>query len=348
MMVSVGALGAVLMWHRSGAEGDSFHGQRLLVDEVTLDVGTVWAQTQFPWKLRLENNTEHDVAISSLEASCQCTSIEPVKFVVPAKGSVEITLLLDLVPNTRASLATEPVPFSVDIIAHVAGQPAERMSWTLTGAIRKSAHFSPADVFFDEASNQWAPEHRFESQEVSFSVPVPLREVRVSVHPADRGSAAAGLTTSTSGIVNITPALGIRSGPFAFDVELTGVTVSGEQLPVSVLPVRGVCLRDIYAVPAAVTLGACRIGDVVETTVVLDSRTKRLFSVESITEPSDVLQVEPFQGAGESVCLFHIRQKIVSEGPQHGEVVLRISTPGAASTDDIIIPIRYVGIQRER
>ena len=350
MMVGVGALCAVLMWRWSNVEGDSVHEERLSVNEATLNMGTVWAQRRFPWKLQLENNTEIDVAVDDLKATCLCMSIEPVKFVVPAKGSVEITLLLDLVVNRSKSAAAETTPFSVDIIALVSGQPDERLTWTLTGAIRKSANFSPAELFFDETSNQWAPEHRLETQEVSFSVPVPLQDVSVRVHPADRGTAVARFTTSTSGIVEVTPAADLRAGPFAFDVELSGVTVRGEQLPVSVLPVRGVCLRDIYAVPAAVTFGPCKIGDIVETTVVLNSRTKRLFSVKSITGQSNAIQVEPIKvkgGVESTAHLFRVRQRIVNEGAQQGEIVIETSSPGATATDAIIIPVRYVGIKKE-
>ena len=68
----------------------------LFVPDDQLDVGEVWEAKDACLTVLLHNRTDHDIHVIDFDAACDCTGIVPKRLTVPARGSAEFQVVMDL------------------------------------------------------------------------------------------------------------------------------------------------------------------------------------------------------------------------------------------------------------
>ena len=101
-------------------------GAPLVVDPSVLNIGDVWAQRDFQWKVKVRNASEHPVSVT-IAPTCACTSVVPARFVIPALGDQVVTLMIDLRPR-REQLGKPS--YSTVVGLHVLWQSPSGSSYT--------------------------------------------------------------------------------------------------------------------------------------------------------------------------------------------------------------------------
>jgi len=117
----MGALGVI--GGCSGGQGPQNRGAEsvfpIVVAQEDLDLGAIWATTDYSWTLHLENTSPREVELAELRASCKCLSVEPSPVTIPAKQQSEVTLRLDVstAPDDNAKVKEPSFPLCPIAIA---------------------------------------------------------------------------------------------------------------------------------------------------------------------------------------------------------------------------------------
>lgn len=260
----------------------------------------------------------------------------------PHQG-MDVNLELAIMPNWDK---TDPVlQFSANVIAYVSdSQQQLPVHAVVRGNIRRPIKFGERELVFDELSKIPDKELGISSQTLDFTAFDSVSGVTAEVHPPKSASAQAILLSPNSGKLTVTPAPNLPDGPYAFRVDVIATTKFGEILPAAHLPVRGICRRDLCAIPPAVTFGVCKLGGVVETSLVIQSRKRRPFSIDSVSGYSTDLQVEAVDLADVDGKCFRVRQLIDSTGGVQREIAFDVISTDTRSHQRLSVPVSYVGV----
>jgi hypothetical protein len=113
-----------------GSEDRPSHG--LSIDPQFLDLGDVWWTDSVTAVLLIRNESDQSINVRGITTSCDCTSVEPMSFTVPAAGSIPVEVVVSL-PARRAGGAKSH-SFSETIQLLVAGDSRQkRPTWRIRG-----------------------------------------------------------------------------------------------------------------------------------------------------------------------------------------------------------------------
>jgi hypothetical protein len=87
----------------------------LAIEDAALDFGAVWVRPDFTHTLTIHNQRSAPTEIQDFRASCGCISIEPRTLKIPARGSAEVRVAVDLTPRQAYEVAQTDRPFAVEI-----------------------------------------------------------------------------------------------------------------------------------------------------------------------------------------------------------------------------------------
>jgi hypothetical protein len=87
----------------------------LFIDPAELNLGEVWESPDFTTTVRLQNTSNHDIAVSKFSTSCDCSGIEPPSPVIPANGSVPLRVKINLTHRLPYAWGAERRPFALAI-----------------------------------------------------------------------------------------------------------------------------------------------------------------------------------------------------------------------------------------
>jgi len=331
----------------------------LYIDPKYLDFGEVWEQEEFVRRMSIQNRTPADVEIIGFASSCPTLRIEPASLLVPANGSADIRLRMNLLGDLdlagcgagrppegsgRRSQHSSDVDRgvrSIRLVPRIADGSSPRHAWDLRTRVRSAFKPSARSVDFGERLIRGEP---FECATVELSPTIPLQDVR-----ADCDSATALVAVSTqAGRFNLTirPRDSLAPGPFSFCVQLRAINDGGEALPPVPLPVQGTVMEDVQAYPRAIVLGGKYVGAEIQEAVTLRSLTGKAFSVQDVR--SDILEISvaSAQSAGNDQCVYSVRVRVAERGHRQGWIRFGIRTQTANKLVDLALPVMYHGLSR--
>jgi hypothetical protein len=120
----------------------------LLVKDGYLNIGEVWEEASFRWKLPVVNRGKQRVKVLGFSSTCSCVAIQPSAFAIDPDGIQELQAVLDLTQRSKEVHQTWDRRFEVTLFPQVKGKPSRAFSWVLGGTIKASLLCSPASVDF--------------------------------------------------------------------------------------------------------------------------------------------------------------------------------------------------------
>lgn len=326
----------------------------LVIDPAELNIGEVWEQRGFTSKLRIQNRTAADVEILEFRASCPTFKAQPPQLTVPANGDATLAVTFDLVGHggsvgcasrtTSSTLGKAPSeeafgPFEIGVIPVTGKQGSQSKPWILRGVVRSALAFSSRDYDFGDRLIRGQP---FDVGKVVLRPLTPLQSVQAECD--NRVLSAETRSEGDRWVVEMAPQDSLPVGPFKSSVALQVVTCDGQRLPKVLLSSSGRIVEDIEALPPALLFGGCALGDSVEETVVLSSRTGRAFDVIKVECDTHDVTLSPLKRPSPMAQGFCVKQHIRRAGSQ--STLVRFSVRYPLTNAELTIPLRvsYFGV----
>jgi hypothetical protein len=122
----------------------------LVVDDQYISFGGVWEDPVFIWTLPIRNTTNEEIEIAGFAASCSCVKIQPSSITLPAYGTAQVRLTLNL-----QSAHNEPdlygKDFQVAIQPRISKGAGSQVGWVVKGKIKQPFAFDPPVIDFKES-----------------------------------------------------------------------------------------------------------------------------------------------------------------------------------------------------
>lgn len=265
---------------------------RLVAEPATLDFGEAWGQSDFHWRIRVRNPSFTPLNCQELRAGCSCVKFSPRSFIVPAGGTQNIDLILDLREKGSRSGADhsqqELTPFSVALAPVCANADTPHDRWFVTGQIRHPFVGLPRvwDVGTISADKL---------SDTEFQLPVVcMRGIAIGRAECGEESGTAQVSQDEAGLPGVALRLSQRPlGHFEFPLQIQATATNGILLPPTVIKVAGRVVGDVETYPAAAALGLLRTGQLPESTVLIRSRSGQQLHVDHITCSDKLVEVIP-------------------------------------------------------
>lgn len=329
----------------------------LVVDEQYLSFGDVWEDPAFIWTLPIRNTTNETVEIIGFVADCPCGKIEPPSLEIPAHGTKEIRVTLNLrIPyNGTGTQKIHPTDdlseksvnekhlnrFSIKLAPVFPNRLDRREVWTITGQVRRAGILAPNEVYFGDTLARGMSNVK---KKVVLQSKAPVHEV---VATCDSTVAKLEVKRQKGNpekydiIVN--PMMDMKAGPFKGEGKIQLILDSGEQPPPLLLPISGVLLEDIQVKQSPILLGVATIGTTVDESILIYSASDSQFELEQVDVPagSKLQVVRQISNGAKQVKL---TQEITHRGDQRVSLRFRVRHRRSEPATEILVPVVYYGV----
>jgi len=122
----------------------------VVADENFLSFGETWDDPAFSWIVPIRNTTNEDVEIARFATSCSCGKIEPSSLTVPARGTAELHLTLDL-RSPQSGPDGSAKDFQVYVQPQITKGPGPQSGWVVHGKVTHPFVIEPLVVDFEES-----------------------------------------------------------------------------------------------------------------------------------------------------------------------------------------------------
>ncbi len=322
--LAVGVMLGLALWRtRSALERE---GQAWL-SVANLDVGEVWAQKGLRWPIQVTNRTGGELEVLEVRTTCKCAQVEPPSLVISRGQTAPMTLTLDLRQPPGGELTAKPRPFAVHIAFLIRSeQGTARRQYVLSGRAKDLFLFSESPASLGKIDSL-PIEARLRPKVVRFESAVPLASVVASCNPP-LVTALPLLDAENRGLVQLTAAADLQPGRFECEVELLATARDGQRLPGAILPVNGEIVHDVEVAPAVISFRPAVVGEEVDGTVFLSSRTGAPFAARPIVPPGVSISVEPGDSASGEGLQYRIRKRIGQPGSRSDVVEFAVGAEG--------------------
>jgi len=338
----IAAIGGLIIFarHQQPVASSPVPNGGLIVESGDLNFGEQIEQDSLKMTIRVVNPTSRTVRVNKLRAHCKCTKIEPQSFELAAGEVMPVRVELDLrekEPRTASRLIRE---FQAQIMPDVASSvPSPTERWTISGSVRRAIVPQTDLIDFADVSI-------LDRQPRTLAVNVECLDPAVSltatcdpncgkvdiVEPSDASNLHQVLVTLNREL---------PLGRGEFPVQLTPKTRDGATLPSRSVLVAYRVVNDIQVVPPEAALGIIPVGNSVEKTVSLRSRTGSSFTVQSIETSSGAVSLsEPQPSDARATCQMLVRPDEV--GTASGVVKFKILSGGTESI--VSLKLSYVAV----
>ncbi len=323
-LLAVGAIVVLVpgyvLWMRTARQTVDSSIAGLVVSQELLDFGEVWSDRDFQWRLRVHNTTGSAIEVSDIGADCQCTWVSPRSFVVPAHGSVDLHLVLDLTGRDFPETASEWRDLTTRVRPVIKRGLPNQSGWELRGRIHHAFEVSARKIRF-EGAEQLVRGTRFSSKRVQVRSHIPLQRLVVQTD-SEMGSAWVRRCENPLEFeVDILPSESLPEGSFNFEVTMRGVTPGDQVLPGIDVAVSGTVSPGIQAFPGLVQFGAHPLGTKAEELVTVRSISGIEFRIDSAATDCNSFAVEPTQVASmASQHTFRLSSHFEKAGESKGNV----------------------------
>jgi Protein of unknown function (DUF1573) len=328
-------------WVFSVVHSRSTRAQLVSVRADKLDFGDVWADENFVWTVPITNDGLEAITLREFFSSCACMGIQPKTLEIPAGGTGTIQLALNLT-HGKPEAGKASRPFSVRVTASIGAKSTRKITWTISGRVRKVFEMVPSLLSFKEGS--LVRGEVFPSQKVELHAHTEVTGVSAECRPPLATVAVVAGEAKNTFAVAVTPKRDLPAGELRFDVLVHGLTAHGA-LPVALLPVYGRVLEQVEFTPPTLLFGHRALGEQAEETVLVRSRSGKTFKVLTFEATSKSIEVERLAASSDSLPQFRVRQKFLELGQQSAVVSFRVLVDGRSVT--VALPARYCGLARK-
>ncbi len=345
VLVAFSAAAGVWARHRrqSGVVGDCV----LAVDPASLAIGDVWAQEHFPWSISIRNLDQEPIQIVRFHTSCGCVEATPSSVTIPGGGEASVMLTLDLSPRGPQRQAPEQWDFSTAVVPVTEAARGGVPYCKLTARVSRPVVFSPAVLDLGEVVRDG---------------PRPLAQVKVHSRTpitglkaqCDANLAAVEVTQAAAEFpgersLTIRPCAELPLGPARFFVTVTPLGANGTEIPPQRLRVVGNVVDDVCALPAVLSLGPRKIGEVASDEVVLHSRSGRPFRVHLAQSRPSETSASLVEGEAQARVdhRLSITQRISKEGRRQNGSRWGLRAEGGRRTTELPVTISYYGVSAD-
>jgi hypothetical protein len=265
---------------------DDFPAALLEPDPDSLDLGTLWPQSDLVVPLLIHNRGSRSLVVRDFETSFPVRRAGPLPRTIPPGQSYEFQLHVDLMGLLASSRHADSnswiEPFAL-LIRPITNWGRAPLPWRLRGVARLPVRGLPSTVSFGPWLTQGVVpdpqdlelEVHEAIQQLDFLSDSPL--VRAELHPREENSLSSGRTFNLRVIPE--PGLTERPGPFQSRLRISAVTTDGTRLDGPDLFVAGGVVRDLQLVPSQMLVTYGDIGESHQRWLSLNSRTGREFDV---------------------------------------------------------------------
>ncbi|MCX7428746.1 MAG: DUF1573 domain-containing protein [Planctomycetia bacterium] len=249
----------------------------LTVDPTQLSLGTLWEQDDYQWTFQIKNETSEAVHILRFQTSCNCVSTKPGSVTVPANGSADVTLAMNLA--RYSSDGQTEFSATVTPVIEEGLRPSPVVSWQFAAMVQRPFAVSPQVISLG-GSRQLVKGAPVQPIRVSVVSLYPCRDVRAM---CDQQWATARVEKSSDDAsrfeLSILPRDVLPVGRFEFPIHLSAVLMSGETVGRVPVEVKGEVVNDIGVFPETLQLGAVPLGTDLVQPFFLQSRLGEHFRV---------------------------------------------------------------------
>lgn len=303
-----------------------------------LDLGTVWAADEHEFLLPFENQSRYPIKIQQLASTCGCLSITPASFSVQPGDVQDVAIVIDLTAGNGAFRhgTSHPFEFAITALYEREGARRDVKSWKVHGIARSP--FTISDLTLDFGNDLVVgiePPARIVSLSMGEDVS------RIEAEPADdtlhveiepKGDEVALLDM----VVTPTPPATVGR----WDAEIrTRARLGRRWVPGPSIHVLGYVGEEIVAVPSRLEFGQLEIDSASRQRVLLQSRSRREFRVESIRTNGQGLSVTKAE-----THVLELKQCGLVAGRQTGSAKVSVKWLDGDDIVTVDIPISYYGV----
>ena len=121
----------------------------LYVAEEKRDLGEVWETSDAVLTVPISNSTDKPIEILDFETSCDCGEISPRRLTVPANGTANVSVKMDLTRRAPHQLGMVHRKYSIEIWPIVFGTEKQTVM-TINWIARSAVTFNHANIHFGE------------------------------------------------------------------------------------------------------------------------------------------------------------------------------------------------------
>lgn len=347
LLVSCAAIVASLPWVwrllAKPAEGNSSPAP-LAVDAASLDLGDVWAQDEYEWKLRVQNTSAAPVQVGQVSVSCSCTRATPREFTVPANGAVDLDLKLDL--NKAFALSEDSgnprgmriglAPIATDQLPLPMAAP-----WILTGRIHALPIEAPVLVDLGDC----VVEAAVPASEVALRFDLGVASDAQCAQPPENLSLelASGAEPGTK-IIRVAPReTALRTiGEQTAEVLLTSVLRDGKTCPPKKVGVRWTVVEPVGVSPEFQHAGVVPVGELARANITLFSRQKAGYTVKRVSCDDPAVRIVPLAEQGGGTRGYALERRVERRGQGRARITLECAS-AAGREFTLISELAYDG-----
>jgi hypothetical protein len=310
----------------------------LVVDEQHLWFGEVWEESAFAWALPIHNTTNEDIEIASFAADCACGKVKPPSLTIPAQGTEEVHLTLDLRSRPTGKPDFTGKDFNIRIQPLLRKRVSALSGWIVHGRAVRPFVIEPPVVDFGESLIREQP---FMPRSAIITCGLDVAEL-TAYCDSPFLTAKVACVNPRRYRLEIQAQKKIPSGPFKHPVKLTALTPSKKTVTGTVYVV-GRVLEDVILHPDVLVFGAMPLGTTVQETIVLHSRTGQDFAIQEVDRKGAeriVVDVDRKEKDGEQ--RFHLSLTVKELGPYGHTINVKVKTTKALL--EIPLPIICHGI----
>ena len=123
----------------------------IVISSEQLDFGDVESQSDFVHPVLIRNRSSKEVQITGFKTSCDCTSVQPDKFVLAPRTERQVSFRMNLGVRPAIHAGKMEYPFQVHFAPMVDGQ-SSRQNWLLSGRVLRKLVANEPEVWLGSRS----------------------------------------------------------------------------------------------------------------------------------------------------------------------------------------------------
>lgn len=324
VLAGVAGLFVLVFWLATKSRRMLVEQAALVVDERYLSFGEVWEDPAFSWMMPIRNTTNQAIEITGFSTSCLCSKIEPASLNIPAHGTMEVCLTLNLL-DTRRGFNLAGREFKIAVQPRIALGAATQAGWIVQGRVKQPFSVQPPVVDFDDSLVRG---ESFAPRTATITCGLDVAELTARCDsPSFKFKVSRDEKNPRCFRLEIQPREDIPSGSFNRFVKLTASTPSQKEASGTV-PVVGRVIEEISLQPDRIVFGAEVVGAELRETVILQSRKGKEFTIQEIEKGKDAgiavdLGLKKKDGVQNLVVSFPVKRL----GHQEYTIHVKVKTP---------------------
>ena len=321
----------------AGGSAPLVETRRVSISAAQRDIGQPLETAEFPWTLRVTNNSGKEIEIVKFSTSCNCVRVLPAKVTIPPHDFVDLHLRLNLLG--RDLTKSESVRhFSAEIQPEIAGHPSQE-PWTIRGEVQRIWWFDQAPIDFRTSEGLGG---HVAARDVGVTTFIPLSRVESTADVCDVAVTRAPMNDRRF-CLRVTPKRSLPTGPFQGILRTVAIGVDGTKLAEVKLPIEGSVRGPVTANPSNLVFGSRSVGQALVETLLFRFGEGEPVVIENLASDLEGFAWEPIGSAQPGCAAFKVSFRVAAAGPRAGSVRATIVSKGE-SRSVIAVPVYYLGV----